>query len=526
MHLNDFLGSWGLKADPFAHTNAEEEELLSSYFVPPPYFPAVLGNPQQPKSSIVFAPRGGGKTAQRRMLEENSREAGSEYMCVLYDRFNVAGVGANPIPTEHHLNEICLRVLIGILVDMDHEGLKGPVLTSEDRDFLSNEAAFLDAIDSESFASLVNSLKSESRRIGDWLREHSGPVKGVVASILAKRGIELDPTLPWGPQMVKAKQASPQARLRRLLEVCQYLGFSSVYVLIDRLDETSATNTNPKRAIELVSDMLLELTVMEMSGLAIKVFAWDQSQDHYHELGGRPDRIREFTLEWQPPLLASMMSRRLEAYSDDRVNSLNDFLERSSDIDLHTLASHLAHGSPRDMIRLSGHIVGEHLDVDEEVAYISDAAVWRGVRAFSDDVCRERARKFLPDLMRLESYRFTQSQVANDYLKVSKQATQAKVTEWRRTAMIDKVTEVQDSRRRPQHLYGVADPRLAIHLRPSYSPREVLEFFSFRCDKCSTNNFSDGSSFICGGCQEELFSNATPSLMSLCTLNDEGESTS
>ena len=72
----------------------------------------------------------------------------------------------------------------------------------------------------------------------------------------------------------------------------------------------------------------------------------------------------------------------------------------------------------------------------------------------------------MPDLQRLQTYRFTQSRIANDYLKIKKQSVQAKVVEWRKTSMIDKVTEVQDARKRPQHLYGVVDPRLAVTMKP------------------------------------------------------------
>lgn len=57
------------KSHPFLKTNAVEEEFLQSYFVPPPYFDAVIGDSKSPGASIVLAPRGAGKTAQRLMVE-------------------------------------------------------------------------------------------------------------------------------------------------------------------------------------------------------------------------------------------------------------------------------------------------------------------------------------------------------------------------------------------------------------------------------------------------------------------------
>lgn len=86
--VSQFLDAFGFISDPFEFTNAEQERLLSGYFVPPPYFPSVLGEPKAPRSQIVFAPRGGGKTAQRLMIEKRSREGGG-FLCVKYDTFEM-----------------------------------------------------------------------------------------------------------------------------------------------------------------------------------------------------------------------------------------------------------------------------------------------------------------------------------------------------------------------------------------------------------------------------------------------------
>ena len=521
MYLIDFLNAHGFQSDPFAHTNAEDEELLASYFVPPPYFAAVLGNPREPKSSIVFAPRGGGKTAQRKMLEERSEEASGRYLCVLYDVFN-SGAARDFGALDAHLHEIALRVLVGILVELELDG-NSDLLSKEDRAFITNESALLDTVGAEYFGTLIGSLKGNSRRAADWMREHSGPVKGIIASLLAKRGIELDPSLPWGPQMTKARTNPPRSRLSRLLEISRHIGFNSVYVLIDRLDESPATSTNPRAAINLIQDILLDLPTMETPGMAIKVFAWDKSQDHYREIGGRPDRVQQFSLEWKPDTLAQMMKKRLAAYSNGAIQSLRQLQDPLSDIDLHSLASYLAHGSPRDMVRLASAIVAEHLNSAVATPFIGDEAVWDGIRTFADQVCTERGHKFLPDLMRLQSFRFNQSTVASDYLKVTKQAAQAKVTEWRKTAMIDKIAEVPDARHRPQHLYGVADPRLAIHVRPALPVRDVLEYYAFQCPACQTIGYSDDTSLLCGKCKDTLNAARVPSLMSLCRWDPTGQ---
>lgn len=510
MKLEDYLAKNNLNADPFAHTNADEEELLAEYFVPPPYFADVRGLPSAPKSCVVFAPRGGGKTAQRRMLELDSQEDDSQYLCVLYDRFML---GRSSV--EDHINQICLRLTVAELISLERDDIAGLGIPERDRDFLIGEASLLDEVSRDLFDQIIRSLKSDTRRMGDWLRDNSGPVKAVVAGLLAKRGLELDPTLPWGPQMTKAREIPGIARLERHVEFAKSIGFDSVYVLVDRLDETAATTTNPKATIELVADLLLDLKIMELPGLAIKAFVWNLSRDHYSDLGGRSDRIREYSLTWSATSLDSMMSRRLEAFSDGRLRTLNDLLASGESIDLQRVATFMANGSPRDMVRFCGRVVSEHLNSGDLIRGVMEVDVWRAVTSFSSEIAEDRAKKFLPDLLRLDRYRFTQNLVANDYLKISKQATGAKVTEWRRTGMIDKIAEVQDKRLRPQHLYAITDARLAVALRPNLEPQDVLEYFSFECPHCRVINFCDESKFDCSGCQRPLLATSAPSLMSL-----------
>lgn len=66
LSYSELLNNLGFTNDPFAKVNADEEERLEEYFIEPPFFKAVQGIPHDPKSYIVFGPRGGGKTALKR----------------------------------------------------------------------------------------------------------------------------------------------------------------------------------------------------------------------------------------------------------------------------------------------------------------------------------------------------------------------------------------------------------------------------------------------------------------------------
>jgi hypothetical protein len=81
LKYTDLLQNLGFERDPFATTNADEEELLQDYFIEPPFFKAVYGDINRPKSTIVFAPRGGGKTALKRRIEISSGT--DAFLCVV-----------------------------------------------------------------------------------------------------------------------------------------------------------------------------------------------------------------------------------------------------------------------------------------------------------------------------------------------------------------------------------------------------------------------------------------------------------
>lgn len=104
----------GFSKHPFAKTNADEEEFLEKYFVPPPFFEAVVGDSNDPSSAIVLAPRGAGKTAQRRMVEGQAFTNG--YLAVTYDRFEFStSQSLGDVTLQYHLRNIITRILISLL---------------------------------------------------------------------------------------------------------------------------------------------------------------------------------------------------------------------------------------------------------------------------------------------------------------------------------------------------------------------------------------------------------------------------
>src|SRR5579872_4277977 len=115
MNFMSIYNNLGFNGNPFAYTNADEEENLEQYFIPPPYYEAIKGDYNFPSSSIVLAPRGSGKTAQRRMIESWSKD--KPVLSVTYDRFELGNAqNLADITLNYHLKNIISKTLLNLIL--------------------------------------------------------------------------------------------------------------------------------------------------------------------------------------------------------------------------------------------------------------------------------------------------------------------------------------------------------------------------------------------------------------------------
>jgi len=154
------LSTLGFEDNPFAYTNADEEERLKDYFIPPPYFHSVFGDPDRPKSFVVFAPRGGGKSAQRIMVENQC--ATNQVLAVTYDEFEFVNIkSASEISLHHHLQNIIRKIIMHILVEINFDPSLAARLSKQDREtFVKLSAEHFTGVTDADIRQTLDSLKS------------------------------------------------------------------------------------------------------------------------------------------------------------------------------------------------------------------------------------------------------------------------------------------------------------------------------------------------------------------------------
>lgn len=273
LNIASFLGSYGFVENPFVLTNADEEPSLQAYFVPPPYFPSVIGSPTKPKSSVVFAPRGGGKTAQKVMIEKKAVEeklTNNSFVCITYDsfifpdRFKPADA-----TTEWHLTNITRLLLVAVLVHIQNLHFQG-LLSDREKAVLAKTARnFLSDLSEAEFASTLNAIRSPLGKLSDFYDRHKGPVLALINAVSSKFGLGSVADLVKDRDI---KKPTIVEYIQTLLGICKTVGFASVYVLVDRIDEASITQGDSKNSFKFIESLLSDLHVLEIPDLAFKFF--------------------------------------------------------------------------------------------------------------------------------------------------------------------------------------------------------------------------------------------------------------
>jgi len=177
MSYAEFLENLGFDSDPFAKTNADEEERLENYFIAPPFFSAVYGDVNSPKSALVFAPRGNGKTALKRKIELSSNN--QDFLCITYNSFNITGKSLSDIDQKYHLTNLVRLIVIAVVTASQNGKLDN--LSTDDRHLIYLFVKdYLSEIDQTDLKTGIGAIKNFSDKAKDIWNKFTGPIGLVI----------------------------------------------------------------------------------------------------------------------------------------------------------------------------------------------------------------------------------------------------------------------------------------------------------------------------------------------------------
>ncbi|TWU35684.1 hypothetical protein Q31b_51190 [Novipirellula aureliae] len=96
MNIQSFLEHHGIVRNPFAEEDAQTDQVFKEHCIRNAYHPIwdkVYGDPTEPSTSIIFGPKGSGKTAMRLQIDRhltryNDENPGKRVFVIRYDDFN------------------------------------------------------------------------------------------------------------------------------------------------------------------------------------------------------------------------------------------------------------------------------------------------------------------------------------------------------------------------------------------------------------------------------------------------------
>lgn len=353
--LERWLRIWGFETNPFAYREAGSDPYLSRYFVAPEYFDEVLGDPDRPQTAVVFAPRGGGKTALRRMVDYHCREGlmKKPVLSVLYTDFSQILEAVNYdlklITPRLHAFEIINCVVLALVewlvkhLDALNSLNKGEKVHLEW--YLSAFGAYLipEQVDALVHGGVKFQQPLWKRPLGFIQDGMPGHIEGVLRERSA---------------------LSPARLLSELTDLIQTLGFEAIYVLVDRVDEIPFTAAAPEAMIGLLKPLMADLTLMNLHKVAFKFFLPVDLEASILSIPAiRPDRLVIHRVKWSDKALLQVLHQRLEAFSN--YSSLDELCrpELRGRIEQEMLS--LAKGSPRDLVRLGELLFSEQARLTE-----------------------------------------------------------------------------------------------------------------------------------------------------------------
>jgi hypothetical protein len=508
MKYADLLGKLGFERDPFATTNADEEDFLEEYFIEPPFFKAVYGDIRSPKSAIVFAPRGGGKTALKRRLEISSRT--DAFMCVTYNNFPTAGYKLEDIDQRYHLTNIVRILLIATLSATTSSGIEK--LTHDERHVLYALAkAHLSGLDRTSLKAAISSVKNLSDKAQEAWNNLLGPLSVGINTLLVHFGFKTIELSKFETAQAEFGDLSDQIAF--LSDVTIKLDFLSVYILVDKIDENPLTG-KASFSLSFVKPLLTDLQLLEMKGVAFKFFLWDLIENDARSLA-RPDRVKNYILQWSETQLKEMLSRRLQAHSRKKVRSLAQITTISQPVDVDELVVTLSGGSPRNIIRICKAIFDQQSELDASSTHISESALTAGIESIAQELAGEMLPpSVLKDLKKLKRTDFSVRHVYADTFRISQQAGLQKVQAWQDSGAVAKIGTRQEKRgNRPSNWYAISQPMVLKHI---FSDVSALDFWNKKIKMCTCGqlllrDWDMSTTHICHSCERTLDQNLVES---------------
>ncbi len=505
MTIEQFINTLGFETNPFQYSNADKEvEYLNAYFIKPDYFEDVWGNPYNPVSNIVYAPRGGGKTAQRIMIEKRAKES-KEILAITYTNHDLSEFKKiEEVNLKYHLTYLNRLLLISFFDRINDENFDfDSTFTFTERQYIYKLARIYLFDTPASFPNhAIQSLKTLKDYAVDIWKEFKEPITNVIKQITKSKGLEVDLSKI---EVDKKLALSHKDNTFNIISLLKKANYNCIYILVDKVDEQNLTGNNPSASFLLIADLIKDLELLETPNLSFKFFLWDALKSYTVE-AARPDRVFSYDLRWTWSQIIKMLSKRTEAYSDGKIKNFESLFDNRKSLGRIILFSEL---SPRDCIRICNRVLSEQFKENPNSLTFSEAVVDRSIEQF----CKEKAQELiinstnLKHLTKTNRVSYTIEELVTSKVAADSPAIRNIINPWTTAGFLKKIGLVERKNAKSVNEYAYQDIRLAFMATPTLSLEQFINTKVRRCKTASCKTFYyrdfDRKAYICPECNIE-----------------------
>lgn len=505
--MTRLLAGLGITSNPFEHYVAETEPDIAEYAVKPPYFEAIDARAKNTSSYILFGDRGAGKSATRLTVFKElwaAKAKGHKVpLAVNFVDFSVAvsGKRLNDVSENVLIGEVAFVVIESLLVwlsslEDEERGVYQGTMNAEEsslcyellRDhYVSRPAAKREKSSREAMLLFNQAFVATSKL---WVERRWGSITSILAKTLDafladKTGIK--DTAKDVSELVKRDENisfDSVLLLRKLIDLVQIFGFTGVVLLIDKVDETEATNNSADQTAALVHPLLARVQLLEIAGFSWIFFLWSRIKGLFEatQYPVRLDKIGHATVTWDDTFFVQMLNRRMEYYSKNKYDFPGLFASGTNMPKVYKELITVSMRSPRELVRLVDVIIREH-DIhnssDTETVPISPQSMQAGLDKYvTDTISAVYGERLLAQIFRLNKTVFTNKDVQLTF-RVGAQSARTRIQSWENAGII-RFTGTRAAEGalggKPANEYTIADARIErVMLLQLISYQERLE---------------------------------------------------
>ena len=422
------------KASPFATTVADQEKeyLAEELFMPVNEYDRIKG----PETLIVFAPRGGGKSALRVRLaaisSPQNEKADVLAVCCTDLEPLLVQYRADGCLTEEAFAAYLLRQTAAILLD---------IFTPRSRDKAEEKHRFtlaeqVEPMERSLMATFVRthaphvftaqSYYQRFRQLDvtfrlDWTMFRTAVAQQQLRAFLQVTSLATNPTALLVADICDEPVASapPITWLEQfevMIGLLKSLGIHQLQFLIDRIDESPTLAGDYEKQVDFLSPLLAYLSLLEMPGLAFKFFLAQELRKIMGERASlRRDRLldKAVTIQWDKEALKKLLDDRLQFFSEGRVPSLVALCDEQDGSEIEGELLKLSLGSPRRMLTAVRLLVRNHVQKESSALFLTKEGWGKA---------REELLQLMPPIIGLRLQEGT-AVVGGEVVKLSKNDT-------------------------------------------------------------------------------------------------------